>query len=193
MPNNIAGFRSFVLKRFPNIDSSQLQRLDKFVESKQLTSAEKKATDKLSNLEFLANQIKAKATEKRNVSGLGTGGPAELLSQLGTGGKFVQNVDELRSLASQVAAEIGFGEAGKQFTEPEKALLTGQIPQIDVREKRPGWLGSVLGLKGGTMGAVMDDEKRLVVKMNKILEAIQRKRGGETIDSFTEFTIEELE
>jgi hypothetical protein len=198
MSDNLAGFRSFVLNKFPNIDRQQLQRLDKFVESKQLTPKEKETRDDLSNLESLAKQIKTKAESGKNVSGIGTGALAETISRtpilnlLGQG--FTERIDELRSLASQLSAEISFGQAGKAFTETEKALLAGQTPVLDVRRDRPGIVGWLPGFEErGTTGAVLDDERRLVTKMNLLLDAIERKRKGETIEGFPDFTIEEIE
>ena len=172
-------------------------------ESQKTKEAEAKA--ELDDLEALAKAIKEKAQSGKNVSGAFTGKSKERLAGLREilpfvpGGDFIKDVGEMRSLASQLAAEIGFGEAGKSFTETEKSMLQGQIPELDVaEEKNQNFLFRLLGIqpgKKGVTGAVLDTEEELIIKMDAILDTIERKRKGETIRGFPKvegYTIEEM-
>lgn len=174
------------------------------------------AETELDMLETLAKEIIKSTETGENVSGRFTGGAKEkeadirelLPNILGLKdteayqkrGDRIKNIDTLRSQASMLAAQVAFGEAGKAFTETERALLAGQIPNLD-REKptNTNFLFKMLGKDVGTKGvegAVLDTEEELNNKMQNLLWAIDQKRQGKEITGFPKsgaFTIEEVE
>lgn len=176
----------------------------------QLTEAQQikqqEAQDQLTNLESVAKEIKTMAESGKNVSGRFTGKGKESLAALreiipvAPGGEFIERVDRLRSLASQLSAELAFGQGGKAFTETEKALIQGQIPELDVAEtKNQNFLFNLLGIdpgKKGVTGSVLDTEEELINKMNVILEQIEKKRKTSKTSKFPTiggYEIEQIE
>lgn len=172
-----------------------------------LSDEEKAKQNALNSLERLATEIKAMAQSGKNVSGMGTGRFKEEIARgkdspiigglykfLFDRGSFTQDVDKLRSLASHLTSQVAFGEGGKAFTETEKSLLAGKIPDLDVRRDRPGLLGLIPGFEErGVTGAVLDTEEELVTKMDQLLWAIAQKRAGREFTSIPDFGAEDVE